>query len=125
MEASLVDDGTDGPVIADSDDHHYDPFGGAWCQDRVGIDQTPTIQRSRIGHRRRDLEARMGDVDEADLPSDQASGASRIWGTPLALEISPLSFDDADWQDFPNRSPGQRRCIPRGRGRRAACGSIS
>ena len=47
-----------------------------------------------------DLDAQVGDIDEPVVVVDDERGHESELSTPLALEISPVSFDDADWQDF-------------------------
>ena len=53
-----------------------------------------------------DLEAQVGDIDEpggvvVDDPQHETGQHETGLNGTSALEISPLSFDDADWQEFP------------------------
>ena len=90
---------TEDSVIVSSDDRQYDPFAGL-VSDQFGVDQSLIKEaESAIAG---DLEAQIGDIDEpAPAVDDDQSHESEL-SKPLALEISPLSFDDADWQEYPS-----------------------
>ena len=88
----------EGSVLVDDDRSAEDAFADLVSDQ---FDRDRTIVEEAESAIAGDLEAQVGDIDEPGGGAiEDPLPQPRVNGT-LALEISPVSYEDANWQDFP------------------------